>query len=108
MRRFTFRIGNVVWRFLGRKGKIKFFDATTQRSVSRDGCCDLSGTKNPAIRINLDADPDWLLELVLHEYTHAGLPYLDEQVVTDFAKGATEMLTKLGYTRTIQTPRQAG
>lgn len=96
--RFNFKIADAEWRYIGRNGPIKFKDETG-RIVSRDGCCDLPDAKRPAIRINEAVDdPRWYLYLVVHEYLHAALPWLDESTVRVTAEVLTEILfDRMGY-----------
>lgn len=82
---------------LGKRWRLRFAPNLANR-----GDCDAPTLPNKEIRISSALDGEELLEVLVHEFTHAAYWHLDEEYVEKFAKDVARELTRLGFTRQVQ------
>lgn len=66
-------------------------------NLANRGDCDAPTTPGKEIRVSSGLRGEEKLEVLIHEFVHAGMWHLDEQVAGQFARDAARVLWRLGY-----------
>jgi len=87
----------------GKRYKFRYVDPEDEFNNEAHGECDQPGP-NREVRVSDKITGDLLLDTCIHEYTHLWFPWLDEDVVEEFATDMTRYLLKVIHAKKLAQP----